>query len=280
MTKEIALKELEILQGVISKQEDIRLKIRGWYIAIVSALLLAFVSKELNINKFEFITTAILISILFLWLEVIHRVAESRAMVRAKEVETMLRDEIELDNPKIGLTLGKSNNFKEQLTALNNVRIYTTYIIFLFLTIALYIFSSNGISQKKFFKFTNEITQNINSGQTDNIMKYFATHSILFEPPNKKYFETNYEIKKYFKSQNFNLTIKQYWYNERDQIGMLELLKHGISEKSICFVVIKFEDEKIIEWREFTKDLDSEYNEYLKVRNKNWQLTIDSLSVK
>lgn len=137
MDNELAIKELEILQRVIERQEEIRLQIRKWYIAIITALTIAFLSNEITFCKCNYVLITFIITVSFLWLEVVHRVAEQRAMNRSGIVEKQLRLGNAYDGPKINDSLSKNNNPNEQWKALNNIRIYGIYVIYYLIIVIL-----------------------------------------------------------------------------------------------------------------------------------------------
>jgi hypothetical protein len=98
----LALEEFKLLQATVARQEGIRFQIRSWNIALLTALTVSFVASNSPISKGKYLVASIGLAILFLWLEVIHRVAEDRALRRSAVVEAALRDEIPYDGPQIG----------------------------------------------------------------------------------------------------------------------------------------------------------------------------------
>jgi hypothetical protein len=125
----MALEELKFLQDTIGRMEGIRLQLRGWNIVLLTALTAAFLAKDSPLSKGKYVSVSIGLSLLFFWLETVHRVAENRAIKRSNEVEAALRVETDYDGPRIGLSMSRANNLNEQLAAMNNIRMYLPYIV-------------------------------------------------------------------------------------------------------------------------------------------------------
>ena len=137
----ILLKEYEFLQNIIARQENTRLTIRNWFMGFITALSIAYLSNSVSIPKNGFLLVSVVLILLFYWTELVYRVAEKRAMIRSDEVEKYLREGTEYDGPKIGLSLGKSNRFSDQLKEIpTNIRISGPYVVIsiLILLIALF----------------------------------------------------------------------------------------------------------------------------------------------
>ncbi|HBY02154.1 MAG TPA: hypothetical protein DEG92_06430 [Rikenellaceae bacterium] len=130
----VALKEYEFLQNIIARQESIRLTIRNWLFGLVTGLIIAFYSNDFILSQWQFTLLSIFLILMFYWTELLHRVAEYRAMVRSTEVEEILRSGTSYDGPKIGKSLDKRNTIKDQIAQIpNNPRIYIPYITLLFI---------------------------------------------------------------------------------------------------------------------------------------------------
>lgn len=127
--KERALDELRILQGIVARHDDISFKIKGWCVTLITGIMLALKSGNFAVSTKSSLILAFGISLLFLWVDVVYRVAEDRAIDRSDEIEKLMRDESEYDGPKIVMTLRKPNTLSDQYKSLKNVRIYLPYLI-------------------------------------------------------------------------------------------------------------------------------------------------------
>jgi len=138
---QLALEELKLLQGIAEKQEELRFKIRGWCLALVTALTAAFLSEKTDFSGAQYILISCLILALFLWLDVLYRVAQDRALTRAEIVEKNLRGVEEYAGPLIRNSLSVKNTIKDQRTSLNNIRVYGPYLLLFIIVLPVGIFN-------------------------------------------------------------------------------------------------------------------------------------------
>jgi len=131
----LALEEFKLLQEIAQNQEELRLKLRGWCVALVTALSVASLSKEIDLSGTRFFLISIMVVFMFLWLDVLYRVAQDRALKRAKVVEECLCDLKEYKGPCIRQNLSLPNSVTEQLQSLNNIRVYSPYLLLVMITI-------------------------------------------------------------------------------------------------------------------------------------------------
>ncbi len=126
----LALEELKLIQTVISRQESLRLTLRGWAIGLVSILTVSFLSSKLLLPRAQYVAGVVFLCVLFFWLEVVHRVAENRAMERCENIELFLRGGTPTyGGPLIGKSLARPNSLRDQLKAADNLRIYLPYLV-------------------------------------------------------------------------------------------------------------------------------------------------------
>ena len=140
---DLAIEELKILFSIISRHDDLSFKIKKWAITINSALIIGIASGKITeyiANNYLILFLPVL-PLIFLWIDVIHRVAMDRAIKRQADVEECVRNNNNYDGPKIDMTLSKPNSFKDQMKALNNVRMYFIYLILVISIIITIIFS-------------------------------------------------------------------------------------------------------------------------------------------
>lgn len=137
---QLALEELKLLQGIAEAQETLRFKIRGWCVALITALSVAVLSHKILFPVGQFLLIAMVIMLTFLWLDVLYRVAQDRALKRAKLVEESLRGLVKYDGPKVRESLSVPNSVADQMLSLNNVRVYGPYLLLLVIlfVVALY----------------------------------------------------------------------------------------------------------------------------------------------
>lgn len=106
-TIEMATLELQLLQDVVGRQEDYRLRVRGWNLALIAALLVARSSDELTLGRWTFAILAMGIVASGWVLEAWHNLAEYATIRRARKVEHFLQspDARQYDGPLIGGSL-------------------------------------------------------------------------------------------------------------------------------------------------------------------------------
>jgi len=140
--KQLALEELKLLQFIAQNQDNLRFKIRGWCAALITALVVSYMSQEIALSATQFVITSSLILFLFLWLDVLYRVAQDRAYNRSKIVEENLRGIGKYSGPLIRDSLSVPNSIEDQLLSLNNIRVYGPYV-FLFIIVMLLAFANS-----------------------------------------------------------------------------------------------------------------------------------------
>jgi hypothetical protein len=94
-TETITLEELKLVQFIIHNQEQMRIKVVGWCIATISAISVAYLSLKLNLPSKSYFSLSLIIILIFLWLDTVHRVAVDRAIFRSGEIERFFRKECE-----------------------------------------------------------------------------------------------------------------------------------------------------------------------------------------
>jgi hypothetical protein len=88
---ELALTELGMLQELIARQEELRLKLRGWNLAVITGLVLAMASADLVLSKTQFAVVGLAVPLTGWFLEAYHNLAEHSAIRRARKVEYFLQ---------------------------------------------------------------------------------------------------------------------------------------------------------------------------------------------
>jgi len=131
-------KELEIIESIIDRLEKTEYTIRGWLIALITGLTIALYSGKTSIDKWKFIVLGLSIIIVFLIIEILHRVPKLKAFKRADEIEKHLRGEIaKYDGPKIHLTLSGKRKLKEMLKDLIKIQTCLPYILLMLFILSL-----------------------------------------------------------------------------------------------------------------------------------------------
>lgn len=130
--KEYAWKEMELLQAIIERTEGVRMKFRGWYIGLITAISAAFYTTKDFIDKYGFLIFCTALTIFFCMIESFYRLPESRAIQRSNDIEKFLRGETnEYSGPKIGVSLRPSGHrYIPRLVEFRYWLLFATYFAF------------------------------------------------------------------------------------------------------------------------------------------------------
>jgi|SRR6185369_3582 len=131
----MALEELKMLQSIISKHDDLRSQVLGWCVALITGLTIAYLSKPVELYLWGFAALSISIVLLFLWVSVTYKVAQDRAIERARTIESQIRAQTAYDGPLVADSLSRANRWPDQKKALNNVRVWGPFAALLVLVV-------------------------------------------------------------------------------------------------------------------------------------------------
>jgi hypothetical protein len=84
---QLFLEELRQLHLIIARFEDHTFKIRNWLYAFIGGLGVLLYAKDARLTWLIFLLAGLLATILFLWIEVYHRVQMMFAIMRSDEIE-------------------------------------------------------------------------------------------------------------------------------------------------------------------------------------------------
>ena len=127
---ETAKEEWKLLQAIIGRLENNEYKIRSWLIALLTALGVGLFSGKIPLlNPAEFLTMSALLILLFLFIELIHRIPKRRAMNRVGYIEKCLRTGTGYCGPKIRKELSQRARFVPMFRELLILPVYGFYIL-------------------------------------------------------------------------------------------------------------------------------------------------------
>ena len=89
--RETAIEEWKLLESIIGRQEQIIFQMRRWLYALITALIIAYISGKATLLKCEFLLLGIVLIVLFLVVECLQRGPLRRAIKRAKSIEASIR---------------------------------------------------------------------------------------------------------------------------------------------------------------------------------------------
>ena len=139
---DLAIKEIELLNVAIARQETIGLKIRGWFLTLISAVTITLLSKDsFGLSLIGYFAISVTIILFFFFIEISHRVVEFKAIDRSQHVERLIRENKvkKYDGPKISDSLVEKNP-KCWFEAIFHPRIFPSYLIIFILILLIFLF--------------------------------------------------------------------------------------------------------------------------------------------
>ena len=134
-----AIEEWKVLQGAIQNQLKAVLRIRGWGFALITAIAFGYVGTRFEITQLQYLVLSLGVAVLFLWMELPHRVVQYLAIQRSIEVERMLRGEADYDGPRLSEALEQASNIRKNLKlsiqVVSNALIYLPFSILILVVI-------------------------------------------------------------------------------------------------------------------------------------------------
>jgi len=89
---QLALEERKLIQSIINQQEDASFKIRGWAIALFTGITFIYFKQVDNeLSDIAYFMVILALSFLFYWIEKRHMEAFFKLVVRASDVENILK---------------------------------------------------------------------------------------------------------------------------------------------------------------------------------------------
>lgn len=126
--KELAITEIQMVQQVIQQQTDLRNRIVAWSVTLNTAIVVALSSQTIQLSKERYLIVAVVVTLVFFWLDTIHKVTENRAIDRSNAIESYLRGEGGYNGPQLGLSLSKPNTLAQQIRVAKLVRVWGPHV--------------------------------------------------------------------------------------------------------------------------------------------------------
>lgn len=127
-----AFKELEIVQSIIHKQEELRSEQKKWCITIFAALTIPYLTGKIEERLLYLIPTILIIAI-FYSIECNIAKDQWQTILRRNNIEKVLRNkEMEYDGPQIGLSFEARNNVS--LKFYFHMRLFVLYVSLIILS--------------------------------------------------------------------------------------------------------------------------------------------------
>ena len=125
---------------------------------------------------------------------------------------------------------------------------------------------SETIDEEQFIKIVNDIAKGWNEGNAELSARYFDDNAVYEEPPKKQFYKGQNNIYEFFGGEEgFNIPMKMKWhnlaFNTKNQIGFGEYT-FSMNNQYHGIVVMKFENGKIIKWREYQYESDLDWKNF------------------
>ena len=103
--QDIAIEELRQLQSVINRMEQLEFQVRAWLLALLGAMVAARLTNPNRLTGMQFLILGVMLSFVFLLMELVVRIPKRKAIKRVWRVEGALRGDCVYDGPRISISL-------------------------------------------------------------------------------------------------------------------------------------------------------------------------------
>jgi len=134
--------------------------------------------------------------------------------------------------------------------------------------------SENQISEKEFKELMNNVAQGWSTQNTDKALSSFREDAVYMEPPNIQYYQGHEQLRLYFDEldDRYRMKFHNLWFNRSTQSGAGEYtFSYGKDTSDVGIVVVELEKGKIKFWREYQRKGPTDFKEFLRIDDKNWE---------
>lgn len=131
--------------------------------------------------------------------------------------------------------------------------------------------NTEPLTEKSFSEIATNIAKGWNEGNATFASQYFDENAVYEEPPKKQLYKGRKEIFEFFGGERgFDTPMKMEWhnlaFNEEKQIGFGEYT-FAMNNQYHGIVIIKFENGKIVRWREYQYKSDLSWDDFAEESN-------------
>ncbi len=134
--------------------------------------------------------------------------------------------------------------------------------------------SEQKVSEEEFFRIMENIAHGWSIQNTDLALSSFDEDAIYMQPPNIQYYRGHQQLRPYFDEldSNYKMNFHNLWFNQKNQTGAGEFtFSYGKDTSDIGIVVVELNNGKIKFWREYLTKGPTDFKEFLKIEDKNWE---------
>ena len=130
------------------------------------------------------------------------------------------------------------------------------------------------LSEKGFQSLMNKVAEGWSSQNSDQALSSFDEDAIYMEPPNIQYYRGHQQLKPYFDELDtrYKMEFHNLWFNRETQSGAAEYtFSYGKDTSDVGVVVVELKNGKIKFWREYQRKGPTNFEDFLRIENKNWE---------
>jgi len=129
-------------------------------------------------------------------------------------------------------------------------------------------------NEQEFQVLMHNIAQGWSTQNTELALSSFDEDAIYMEPPDTQYFRGHQQLRPYFDAltADHSMQFHHLWFDDKTQSGVGEFtFSSGGDTATVGIVVVELTDGKIKFWREYLQTGPTDFIDFLKIENKNWQ---------
>ena len=141
---------------------------------------------------------------------------------------------------------------------------------------------SGVITEKEFQGLMKNVADGWSAQNTDLALSSFDEDAIYMEPPSTQYFRGHEQLRPYFDelTDAHKMEFHHLWFNTNAQTGSGEFtFSYGGDTSTVGVVVVELENGKIKFWREYLRTGPTEFEDFLRIENKEWKWHIGNYPV-
>ena len=186
-THAAALKELEILQAVIARQDQFKEKTKALAVTLLTALTVGYLSGQVTLNSFAYGAASIAVCIVFMAMEGIYGMTEIHAEERVDSVEDYLRtpnNNPSFTTPRIKDSLIRNGNeisaFKMSIMRWRTFYFYMPLATLTFIAASILPITPSNNTAQELSVIEHEVTR-LNENMNSRMQSLLENHAKAFD---------------------------------------------------------------------------------------------------
>ncbi len=128
--------------------------------------------------------------------------------------------------------------------------------------------------ENEFQNLMNAVAKGWSTQNTQMALDAFHPDAIYMEPPNIQYYRGHEQLKPYFDEldSTYRMVFHNIWFNSSTQSGAGEYtFSYGKDTSDVGIVVAELANGKIKFWREYQRKGPTDFKDFLRIDNKEWE---------